>query len=232
MGDEPVNVTDAAFERAVLQADRPVVAALWSRGDDRAERLREVLEATARRYAGEVRAVGLEAGDAPQTHARYEVDALPQFLFFRGGRLVARARGLPTGEEIRPWVEYLLGRGPEPVARGPAPEPAAATHPVAVTDGDFEQVVLAAQMPVVVDFWAAWCGPCRMIGPVVERLAAEYSGRLLVAKLDVDENPRTAQRYGVMSIPTLILFKDGQEVDRVIGALPEEVLRSRLATLA
>ena len=232
MGDEPINVTDAAFERAVLQADRPVVVGLWSRVVDRAERLRAVLEATARRYAGEVRAVGLEAGDAPQTHARYEVDALPQFLFFRDGRLVARARGLPTEAQIRPWVEYLLGRGPEPAARGPAPEPAVAARPVAVTDGDFEQLVLGAQVPVVVDFWAAWCGPCRLIGPVVEQMAAEYSGRVLVAKLDVDANPRTAQRYGVMSIPTLIFFKDGQEVDRVIGAQPEQVLRSRLDALA
>ena len=113
MVEEPINVTDAAFDRAVLQADRPVVAVFWSRKDGDAERLREVAEATARGYAGEVRVARLEADDTPQAHARYEVEPLPQFLFFRDGRLVARARGLPTEETLRPWVEYLLGRGPQ-----------------------------------------------------------------------------------------------------------------------
>ncbi|HIQ01228.1 MAG TPA: thioredoxin [Anaerolineales bacterium] len=232
MLDEPINVTDGAFERAVLRADRPVVAVFWSRGDARAERLREVLEATARRYAGQVRVARLEMGDAPRTHARYQVDTLPQFLFFRDGRLVARARGLPREEMLRPWVEYLLGRGPVPDARRPRPEPASAsTRPITVTDADFDRVVLGSEVPVLVDFWAAWCAPCRMIAPAVERLAAEFAGRALVAKLDVEANPRTAQRYGAISIPTLIFFKEGQEMSRLVGVQPEELLRARLAAL-
>ncbi|MGE5141342.1 MAG: thioredoxin [Rudaea sp.] len=81
-------------------------------------------------------------------------------------------------------------------------------------------------MPVVVDLWAPWCGPCRMVAPVLEKLASEYAGRLRVAKLNVDENPMTAQMYQVTGIPTLLFFKNGQMVNRVVGALPERQLRS------
>ncbi|RME35384.1 MAG: thioredoxin [Thermoflexia bacterium] len=230
--DEPIHVTDAAFERVVLQADRPVVAAFWSRNEEYAPRLEELLRMVARRYGKEARVVGVERRDALQAHSRYSVDTLPQFLFFRDGRLVARARGMPSLEALRPWMDYLLGRGPAPVrpTERPTTSPPSA-HPVVVTDADFDEVVLRAKVPVLVDFWAAWCGPCRTIAPVVERLAAEFAGRALVVKLDVDRNPQTALRYNVMSIPTLIFFQDGREVDRLVGVQPESALRARLEAL-
>lgn len=228
----PINVTDQAFERVVVEAERPVVTAFWSRQDERADDLRDVLEATAEAYEDEIRVARVEAGDAPQAHARYEVTSTPQLLFFRDGKLVARARGVPTQEALRPWVEYLLGRGPAPARRKPKPKPgAAAGRPVTVTDGNFNQVVLQADKPVLVDFWAAWCAPCRTLAPIIDRLAAEFAGQAVVAKLDVEANPATAQQYGAMSIPTLIFFKNGQEVNRVVGAQPEPVLRSHLQAL-
>ena len=97
-----------------------------------------------------------------------------------------------------------------------------------VTDTDFEQQVLKAAQPVLVDFWAAWCGPCRMMTPVVEELAAAYDGKVVVAKMNVDENPQTPAKYGVRGIPNLKLFKGGQVVDEVVGAVPRQKLEEML----
>ena len=101
-------------------------------------------------------------------------------------------------------------------------------HPVQLNDANFDHFVMGATTPVLVDFWAQWCGPCHMIAPTVEALAKEFSGKLLVGKLNVDENPRVASRYGIMSIPTLLVFKDGRVVDQIVGALPAPALRQRV----
>ena len=100
--------------------------------------------------------------------------------------------------------------------------------PYAVTDTEFSQQVLESETPTLVDFWADWCGPCKMIAPVVEELAAEYDGQISFAKLDVDANPNTAMQYGVRSIPTLLIFKGGEVADQVIGAVPKSVLKKKL----
>lgn len=102
--------------------------------------------------------------------------------------------------------------------------------PVHVSDADFETTVLKSDKVAVVDFWAAWCGPCRMIAPFVEELAGEYGEKALVAKMDTDANPMTPTKYGIMGIPTLIFFKDGREVDRIVGVprQPKEALRAKL----
>src|SRR6266540_2441789 len=128
-----------------------------------------------------------------------------------------------------PWEK--VARGLEPVCgRCKAPLPVS-SKPLAVTDASFAADVEHSPLPVLVDAWAAWCGPCRMIAPVIDELAAEMAGRVRVVKLNVDENPATAARFGLQSIPTLLVFKAGREVDRIVGVQPKSEISRRLEPL-
>ena len=101
-------------------------------------------------------------------------------------------------------------------------------HPQEVTDASFQAEVLDSDVPVLVDFWAEWCAPCKMIAPIVDALADEYDGKVKFAKMDVDTNPRTPMSYGIRSIPTLLIFSGGSPVDQVVGAVPKAALKGRL----
>jgi|GEM_PF-2753 len=125
---------------------------------------------------------------------------------------------------------YGTAGGPSGPAQSAGPSTATGQGvPVVLTDASFDQVIRNSDVPVMVDFWAVWCGPCKMVAPVVEQLGREFAGRALMAKLNVDENPAVSSRYGIQSIPTLMIFKKGQVVDRIVGAQPAPVLRQRLA---
>jgi thioredoxin 1 len=100
-----------------------------------------------------------------------------------------------------------------------------------ITDQDFEEEVLKSDVPVVVDFWAPWCGPCLMLAPLTEKLAKEYEGRIKFCKLNVDDNQKTAMKYQVMSIPLLLFFRGGEKVDESLGAVPEDMIRPKVETL-
>jgi len=99
---------------------------------------------------------------------------------------------------------------------------------VSIDDSSFDQIVLHADKPVLVDFWAAWCRPCLMVAPILDELAEEYSSKISIARMDVDQNPKTAARYGIMSIPTLLIFKEGEPVSHIVGFRPKEELKRSL----
>jgi len=121
-------------------------------------------------------------------------------------------------------AEAVLDAAPQ------AAQPVAA-GPIHVSDETYEQQVLNSPLPVLVDFWAPWCGPCRMIAPIVEDLAVKYEGRAVIAKLNTDENPEVPADLGIMGIPTLILYQDGEEVDRIVGFAPAHTLEDKLKAL-
>jgi len=101
-------------------------------------------------------------------------------------------------------------------------------HPVEITDANFATEVENSEIPVLLDFWAVWCGPCKMIAPIVEEIAGEYQGKVKVGKLDVDSSPGVAGKFGIRSIPTLLIFKNGKKVDEIVGAVPKPMITNKL----
>ena len=176
------------------------------------------------------------AGAAPQASLRAWLDGLLDGAGISGAHVPppsgpsVAVTGARTSQAAPHAAQGVPPRPtPSPQAEQSRPAAGSTAHPVVLTDQTFEQTIGQSDRPVLVDFWAPWCGPCRMVAPAVEQLAREFAGKAVVAKLNIDENPRTAQRYGIMSIPALYIFRGGQVVERLVGAQPAPVLRQALA---
>jgi thioredoxin 1 len=249
--DAPIHTNEANISR-VLAAGLPVVLVFWRRDCAPCDALMPSLDRLARTYAGRALIVKVNASEEAGLVGRYGVERLPGIVFVADGRTIAATAGAAPESELAAWLEHLTTGGARPPvpggpsiplggSQGPSAAPreaqgpaaagggAAPGQPVILSEASFEQVVLQSKLPVLVDFWATWCAPCKMVAPVVADLAREFAGRAVVAKLDVDEYPRIASRYGVMSIPTLLIFKNGKLVDQIVGAQPAQALRQRLA---
>lgn len=224
--DTPITTDDASL-RKVLAQKLPVLLYLYDSRQKTDKPIDDAVASLAKKNAGALLVARVDVASSPETHRQYGGLAAPAVVTLAPGlfgRKVKSQAGGVRPTDVRAHADYLLDKGPEPSARQqaetarPASNGGGKAAPSAVTDANFRKVVLNSDRPVLVDFWAPWCGPCRMIAPVLEDLAAQHAGRVRIVKLNVDENPATAQQYGVRSIPTLILFKDGQAVQRQVGA--------------
>jgi len=224
---EPIRSNDQSLDR-VLAAGLPV-ALVFENG---ANPLDDVLNRLARENAGQLLVVKINAADNPASARRFQArsDSLPALVTLKAGQTLSQAAPA-SASEVEQHVAYLLGKGPQPAARpkaGPAAQATGQAEPLVVTEASFEEQVLRSPLPVLIDFWAPRCGPCRMVAPTVEKLAHEMNGRLRVTKVNTDEQPGLMDRFGIQGIPTMMIFKDGQQVDRWTGALPEGAIRQHL----
>ncbi len=225
MFDTPLNTTDQSVDR-LLAAGLPV-ALVFLDGRPSPD-LAQAMDRLARQYAGQLLIAKIQVKDSPATTRRFQIGGTPALVTLRKGQEVSRA-GAISARDLAAHVEYLLGKGPRPAETGPAAGVSGAGRPVPVSDETFNQEVIRSKRPVLVDFWAPWCAPCRITEPILEKLARELSGQLKIAKVNVDENPNLSQRYGVRSIPTMMIVKDGTIMDRWMGAIPEPAIRNRIA---
>lgn len=236
----------------VLRAGLPVVLAFWRRNVAQSRELDPILDEMARTHAGRILVAKVDAEAEPGLVERYSLRLVPSLVLIIDGKPVTTLPGRVDDSSVRAWLAYLANGGVQPApatgpgvpaasgqplptngkshagADGPATvRPQAGAAPLVVTDATFQRVIGDASVALV-DFWAEWCGPCRMVAPSVDQLAREFAGRAVVAKVNVDQNPRTAQQYNIMSIPALLIFRNGRVVDQIVGAQPLPVLRDRL----
>ncbi len=243
----PIHTNEQSIDR-VLAAGLPALLVFWRKECAPCQQLDPALDRLAAAYAGRALVAKIDVQDNPALVRRFGVSQLPELTMQHGPRELGRAQGAAAEPELRAWLDALLVGRSQPAPHGPSvplaggqaatssqPSPASqprssqpAGAPITLTDANFEQLIGASETPVLVDFWAPWCGPCRAVAPTVERLAQEFAGRALVAKLNVDENPRTAQRFGISSIPALYIFKRGRVAERLVGAQPAPALRQAL----
>lgn len=230
----PIHTNDQSFER-VLNTGYPLMVVWSSKTDPYSQAFDKVLNLLAIQFEGRALIVKVNPEENPKLTKDYAISAIPSAVFIRQGAVQGRCDGGLSKEQLQPVLEALVNGqalGNLPNAASTPLTPAAAvvggSTPLTLTDANFEQTIRSGQT-VLVDFWAAWCGPCRAIAPSIESLAKEFAGRAVVAKLNVDENPRTAQRFNIQGIPALLVFKGGKVVEQVTGAQPLPALRQVLA---
>jgi thioredoxin 1 len=218
--DTPITTNQQNLQK-VLAQKLPVAVYLFRNKNQAVE---DTLAQLAKANSGSLLIAKIDVNDNPGVHSQYGNPALPALITTSDNQVKTKVE-VVTASDVRPHIDYLLGRATMPAAKA-APQPAngaqsnSQTAPVHINDASFQKAVMQSDVPVLVDFWAPWCGPCLSIAPYLEQVAKEFGGQVKIAKLNIDENPHIAQQFNVMSIPTFITFKAGKQIKRQSGANP------------
>lgn len=232
-----IKSVDTSTVTTALQGNLPVV--LWlANGQSMPIEVRKVLEEQLTKNANNLAVYAVDTSQETSLGEQFSVGKHPVLIGWYNGEIVAR-RSRPWATDATSITQKLLSL--IPVAKtadkisdnrnGKTKESSMNNKPVTVTDETFQTEVIESELPVLVDFWAEWCGPCRMVAPILEKLAGEYEGKVKIAKVDVDANPSLSQAFQIMSIPTLMFVKEGKIVGQNAGAAPEPALRDVLEQL-
>ena len=232
--DTPILATNNEIMHSALETNLPVLLLIWN-GDTLRSDVKTEIDRVAREYAGRIRVIKADTSKAPEIAEHFELGKHPLLIAWVNGEALTR-RNRPWGTDVQAVVDVLTPHIPANAAPALPPTPTKViekvdTKPIKVTDATFQTEVIDYSLPVVVDFWATWCGPCKQVAPILEKLAKEFSGKVRIAKVDVDENPGVAQALQIQSIPTLMFVKSGQIVGQQVGALPEVQLRQLIQQL-
>lgn len=231
--DTVIHTNQHSIDR-VISAGVPVVLYFWQ---DSNQSIDATLDQAASAYAGKALVAKIDVDNEPMLMQRFNVQQVPSTVFVKDGKTDAAIPGNMSQENLKAWLNYLINGDARPVITGATSAGSSAGNgtrtshgdkPITLTDANFQQII-SGPAPVLVDFWAPWCGPCRMVAPSIEQLAEEFAGRAVIGKLNVDDNHHTSQQYGIQGIPALYIFKNGQPVDQLVGAQPIHVLRQRLS---
>lgn len=240
--DSVIHTNQYSLDR-VLQTGLPVLLVFWRQDAALDGQTDAALDQLAKRYAGRGLIAKVDAAAEPGLVKRFAVAALPSIVVTKGGKTEATLSGRVSAADLGAWLAYLVEGGPRPAAAsgpGAAAQPHANGHfgaqsgaqggasaPITLTDGNFQQVI-SGPGPVLVDFWAAWCGPCRVVAPELEQMASAHAGRVVVLKVDTDALPDVAGRYAIRAIPTFLRFDRGKETKRSGGAQSAAALAAAL----
>lgn len=220
--DTPITTDDRSLSK-VLGQNLPVAVFFYDSRQKPDKPLEDAVNRVASKHAGELLIARVDIAANPGAHRQYGNPRPPAIVTLEkallGRKVKSQAQGIRPAD-VRAHVDYLLGKGPLPTEpeKKTASAKAGAIH---VTDATFEKAVLKSNIPVFVDFWAPWCGPCLSVAPLIDKLAGEYAGRVKIVKLNTDENPATMRRFQIQAIPTFITFRNGRPVERRSGASPQ-----------
>jgi thioredoxin 1 len=240
--DSPLTTNDLSLDR-LLAVRLPIMLVFIEHNEG--QNIQKELNTLAEQFAGKLLIAKISPKENPGASSRFRISQTPTIVGLKDGEIILSAQGLPTAS-ISDYARFFTGLGPKPIedyrresasdkhnvpingkdrTGGPT-----GSQPKPVTDHSFDKEVMHSTLPVLVDFWAPWCGPCKITDPILEKLAPEMHGKLAIVKVNVDENPQLSYRYGIQSIPTMIVVKNGNVIDRWTGALPEPAIRQRLST--